>query len=343
MAFAFLSEEGFEAGTKGHFDTESDTASILDFPHFSTLAQTPGLAMPYRGAFCMRVGLNGGTTDAYLQETGSWDTAASGTIWFRFMVWFGGANLAMANNDLLSIFQLWSGVSDVEATVGIQYTTANGYRLFANETAAAAGASFADFSVNKWHTVEVKAVVDSGVGNDGTLDVYLDGSALTQLTGLDQAAITSGVLGAIGPDAGTSGTLLFDEVIADDAQIFAPVHRFPEVMLLTKSGHVFVGSGSVMNVRLLSGAGTDNVLRVFDTDVGYTSDASNVLDELKNTANNETVDSAATPYRCNRGCFVDLTGTNPRALVTIGKAVAYGSDAAMRTYGTIRKNAPGNV
>lgn len=343
MAFPFLSETGFESGTLDHFDTEIDSANILDFAHFSELARTPRIAMPYRGAYAMRIAVNGGTTDAYVQETGSWNTPASGVIWFRFMFWLGGPNLAAPDAALFSIFQLWSGTNTVEATVGVQYTVANGWRLFANKTASPTGASFAALSANAWHCIEIRAAIDGGVANDGALEVFLDGFALTPLTGLDQGAITSGVMGLIGPSAGIFGTLLFDEVIADDTRIYPPVHRFPEVMLLTKSAHVFVGNGTVYNTRLLSGAATNNVLRVFDTDVAYVLDASNILDELKNTVSGETVDSAATPYRTNRGCYVELTGTNPRALITVGKSPIYSNDAAMRTYGLIRKNTPGNT
>ena len=85
MAFPWLSECNFEDGTKGHFDTETDTETRLDFPHYSELARTPGMGMPWRGAYCARVNLaNDGTpANALLQETGSWDTSAGGTIFFR--------------------------------------------------------------------------------------------------------------------------------------------------------------------------------------------------------------------------------------------------------------------
>lgn len=343
MAFAFLSEAGFEDGTRDHFDAESDGGARLDFPHFSDLARMPGLPAPYRGAFCMRVDLAPSVTDAYVQETGSWDTAASGTIFFRFAFWFGGVPV-MASGDIFAIFQLWSGVADVEATVGIEYTDANGYRLFINETASAASAQFLPLSLNTWHMVELKAVIDSGVGNDGTLDLWLDGAAAAQRTGLDQVAITSGVVGVLGQDAGTTkGILLFDEIFADDARLFPVVDRYPDEMLVTKSGHVFVGPGCIDNVSLVAGAATDNVLSLFDTDVGNVNDASNIAVELKNTANNEIVDPAGMPVEVKRGCYVSMTGTNPRGLVKIGRAHAYSSDGAVRGYGSRRTPLPGNV
>ena len=343
MAFPFLSEAGFETGTLGHFDAETDTESRLDFPHYSALAAVPRLSMPFRGAYCLRVNLaNDGTpADAYVQETGSWDTAAAGTIFFRFMLWV-SSDITMANNDEFAVLQLWSGASTVEGGVYINFTTANGLRLGIGETSAT---SFIALTTNTWHAVEAKFVIDSGVGDDGTIDAWLDNAALTQVTALDQGAITSGVVGAIGQDAGTTkGTILIDDIIADDARIFPPSIRFPTSQHLTTSGHAFVGPGEIDALRLLSGAATDNAISIFDTDVGSTSDAGNAVLELKNTANNEMVTSSnLAPIRVQRGCFVSMTGTNPRAELEVRPCPAWGSDGAIRQYGLRRKPTPGNV
>lgn len=342
MAFPYLSEEGFEAGTVGHFDADTDTETRSQVYHYTDLAAIPGLPAPYRGAYCYGVNLaNDGTpADSYLQETGSWDTAASGTIWFRFLFWV-SPDITMANADEFAIFQLWSATNTVEGGAYINYTTANGLRIGIGETSAS---SFLGLTTGQWHCLELKFVIDSGAGNDGTLDGYLDGAAFTQVATLDQGAITSGVVGVLGQDAGTTkGYVLFDEILADDARIFPPVRRFAEDLLITKSGHVFVGPGRLENASLLSGAGTDNVLSVYDTDVAYTSDAAAAKLELKNTANNETVDPAGVPVTCQRGCYVALSGTNPRAIIKFSGTPAYGSDGAIRSYGTRRKPASGNV
>lgn len=340
MAFPFLSENGFEDGTDGHFDAESDSDAKLDFPHYSTLATIPGMPMPYRGAYCMRVDLSKGTADAYVQETGSWDLAADGSAHFRFMFWFGaprGQTVTMADADLFSIFQLWSSTNTIEASIFVQYTTANGYRLGVNEAASASGASFLGLTLNEWHCIELFADIDDGVGNDGSLIMRLDGGAATTVSSLDQGAITSGVVGTIGIDAGTTrGVCLFDEIVADDARIFPPLERWPDELLMTASGHAFVGPGTIENITLMSGAGTDNVVSVFDTDTAYTSDASNIVTELKNTANNELVDPAGMPVNVIRGAYISMSGTNPRAMVKICRASTYGSEGAMRTYGANR-------
>jgi len=338
LSFPFLSENGFEAGTLGHFDTEVDTESRLDFPHYTTLAATPGRGLPYRGAYCMRVELanDGSPADAYVQETGSWDLSASGSIFFRLM-FFLSADAVMANNDEFAIVQLWSGTNTAEGGAYINFTTANGFRVGIGETSAS---SFKPLTLGVWHCLELKFVVDSGGPNDGTIDAWLDGAAFTQVTGLDQGAITSGVVGVLGQDAGTTkGWLLFDDIIADDARIFPPTSRFPQQVLLTTSGHLFVGAGEIEKIDLLSGSATDNVLAIFDTDRAYTSDASNVVVEMKNVANNERVGLWDTPIRVQRGAYVALSGTNPRALAKI-KWCYTQSDGGLRTYALSRTPNP---
>src|SRR5262249_16873330 len=137
---------------------------------------------------------------------------------------------------------------------------------------------------------------------------------------------------------------LFDEVVADDAQIYPLNYRFPESLMMTASGHAFVGTGKINQVSLLSGGAIDNVLQLIDTDVGSTQDARNIEIELKNTANGELVQSVSqTPLHFTRGCYVSLSGTNPRAMLQIGHAAGYGSDGAVRNCGISRVSAPRGV
>lgn len=338
MAFPFVSENGFEDGTKGHFDVETDTESRLDFPHYTTLAGTPGKGLPWRGAYCMRVELanDGSPADAYVQETGSWDLAATNSLFFRLMFTV-SPDIAMANADEFGILQLWSAATTVEGGAYINFTTANGLRLGIGETAAT---SFKPLTTGVWHCLELKFVIDAGGGNDGTIDAWLDGAAFTQVTGLDQGAITSGVVGVLSQDVGTTrGWVLFDDIIADDARIFPPVSRFPQTQLLTLSSHLFVGPGEIEKIDLLSGASTDNVVSIWDTDRAYTSDASNLQLELKNVANSERVALSDWPVRVQRGAYVVLSGTNPRALARIKMAITQ-SDGAMRAYAVNRTQNP---
>jgi hypothetical protein len=67
MAFPFIFHENFEGGTTGGFDSESDTGSLLDVVHYSTIASDVNSLMPYRGAYVLRNKL-GDTNDNNITE-----------------------------------------------------------------------------------------------------------------------------------------------------------------------------------------------------------------------------------------------------------------------------------
>lgn len=335
MSFPYDFDENFESGTLGTFTSETDTETRLDFPHYTTLAAVPGGCMPFRGAYCCRVNLanDGSPADAYLQVDTAWDLAADATRSFRFYFCL-SSNTVMANNDEFIIFALQSAGPVNEVVVVINYTTANGFRVGIGETG---GSGFKPLTLGEWHCMELTVNIDNAGNNDGTIDAFLDNSAYTQITGLDQAVITQGRLGVLSQDAGTTiGTLLFDHVVSDDTRVGPIAHRWPHEVLLTRTGHAFVGPGMIADVRLLSGAATDCSLAIYDTDVASTTDPGNFRVELKNTANLEVVNSSEGDTSLKRGCYVVLGGTNPRALVKIHHAVAYFSDGAIRTFGNKR-------
>ena len=337
MSFPYLTENGFEAGTAGHFDAISpDPFTRAGYDHYATLARRPDVKVaPYRGAYCFRVDLATNTTDHYLQETGSWDTSAAGRIFFRLQFYV-SPNIVMANTNEFAIFELWSGTSTVEAGAFINFTTASGLRIGIGETSAS---QFLPLTTGRWHTLELNCLIDSGGPNDGTIDGFLDNSAFTQVASLDQGAITSGVVGVIGQDAGTTtGVVLFDEIVADDTRLFPVIERFPETIFLTASKHIAVGETELLNVTLIPGTSTDSVLTLYDTDTAYVSDISNVIGRLHNlTASEPPIDLADVPVRAKRGVYAELAGTAPRAIIHIGKSQGYWSDGRIRQHGANRK------
>jgi len=328
MAFPFNSEEGFETGTltDSDFDAESGTYTIA---HYTECAGA-GIATPYKGAYCLRMNLANVSTTAYVQETADWDmTNGTNDLYMRFMLWV-DPNIVMATGDEFAVMQYWAGTNTVEAGVYINYTTANGYRLGIGALTAAA-TSFLDLPLGEWVSVETFFNPAAGAG---TIDFWVNDSAGTQIASITNTGnITSGVVGTIGIDAGTTkGNILIDDIITDDARIYAPTNRWRETILLTESAHAFVGPGLIDNITLLSGAAADNILIVYDTDTADVLDASNTVVELRNSAAKETVDPAGMPVNVIRGAYVSLAGTNPRARVKLCRAVAYGSDGAVRNY-----------
>ena len=343
MAHPWVFESNFEAGSNAEWSSETDSTSRLDFPHYSELARHGADAMPYRGAYCMRVNLATSTTDAYVQHDTAFDASASGTVWIKFMLYV-SPDLVMANNDESILLALQSTGPVNEAVVVLNYTTANGVRIGIGETS---GSQFLPLSLGVWHTVEAKYVVDAGGGNDGTLNLYLDRVAATQVTGLDQAAIIQGRLGVMSQDAGTTmGRILFDRVIVDDAQIYPDNERFPNQVTLTKSAHVFVGPGWIDGVNLLTTNASDNI-KLYDTDTANSNDAQSALVEL-DVAN---LTGASGPIYFHRGCYALVTGSSCRGTVFLTTSwqkpgvfgPKYYSHAGMKRYGLLRKARAGNV
>lgn len=339
MAFSYTFEENFELGTLGGFNSESDTDSRLDFPHYSTLARIPRLEVPFRGAYCMRVALaNDGTpADAYVQEDEGFDIASDGTLLIRFYFYL-SSDTVMADSDSFIILALQSAGPVNEVVVTVNYSTAAGFVLGIGETA---GTSTKPLTLGVWHCMELFVNLDNAGNNDGSIDAWLDGASFTQVASLDQAAIVQARLGVLSQDAGTTaGTLLFDQVVTDSARVFPIVDRFPDQLLLTKTSHVFVGAGTIRNAQLLSGAGTDCVLTLYDTDVAYTSADTAVVAELKNTTNSALVDPDQPPLYFRRGCFATLAGTTPRAILHIGPSQTWGSVGRIRHHGLARRPDP---
>lgn len=338
MAFPFIVENNFETGTvSDEWDSETDTASQLDIAHYTELARYPWpTCAPYQGAYAGRAVLSGGTADAFFVD-GECNVALDARNYFAFPIWLSPDFTASAD-DTVNILELVASAT-AEVTFGLRVVAATDVINFGiGETAPTSWSSLA-IERGVWYWVELDVTLDDGASNDGTIDIYITKAgepaatavAATQVASLDQGAITDARLGVQDHLATTTGVILFGGLYQDDARIYPMTRRYETTKTLTKSGHVFVGNGCIENITLLSGAGTDNVVQVYDTDIADTNDPSQVKLELKNTANNETVDPAGVPVTIIRGAYVSLSGTNPRAKIKISKVSCF-SDANTRSY-----------
>jgi len=324
MAFPYLFHENFEGGTIGDFNTETDTGARLAVTHYSELARLGNCAMPWRGAYAVRVDLAKSVDDAFLQENDGFDTALDGSIEVKFKMWV-SPDITMANNDEFVIFALQSTGPVSEVVIVINYTTANGLRIGVGATS---GVNFLQLQTGQWLDVELSVTIDDGASNDGTAILRVNGVAATTLSGQDQAAIIQASFGVIGQDAGTTaGTILFDHIMADDTRIY-PTHNDQRwdynQVVLADNQHLFVGRGCLENIQLVT-AGTDNVLQCWDTDTGNTNDLNRLKVELKTSTATEIVDPAGMPVKFTRGCYVVITGTTAaKAIARIGFVAAWG-------------------
>jgi len=340
MAFPWIFEANFEAETDGSVEWDAaatDTASQLDFPSYKELANLPfRTAAPSSGAKTMRAQLTGGTADAFVSE-GDMNIALPGTAFIKFDVWFSDDFTGTAD-DTFHLFELQGAANAIQQALGARVVAATNVINFGIGNVAPTSFGTLEITRGAWYTVELDITNNAGAG---TIDLFVtkrgDTAALTvhatQVATLTNIAVTHGVLGIQAHLATTTGTILFDNFVMDDARVFPKAIPNKEEILMTKSGHAFVGAGEIENVSLLSGAGTDCVLSIFDTDSADTNDAGNIGVELKNTADNEIVDPAGVPICVRRGAFVQLSGTNPRALVKVKHVDAFGTAAAVRRIG----------
>lgn len=340
MAFPFIFEENFELGTRGDFDSESDTGSLMDFPHYSDLARIPGMEVPFRGAYCMRWTATAGDTNDHTVTDGAMDIADTATAWLRFYL-FIGKDFAATSDDIFNIFEWQQAGGTVEAVISLQITASTNAVDIGIADGTEVSSGFTSISKGVWHAIEARFTVDVTPGTDGILTLLVDASQVQNVTGHNQAAaVGAGVLGPQNMLSTTTGTLLFDQFIFDDAQIFPIARRFPETLTLFKTGHVFVGPGRIDNLTLISGDTTvDNTVELWDTDTADTNDASSMKVGLAHTAASEIVDPAGMPVEITRGAYVVITGTvedfGPRAIVQIGQASAY-SAGRIKDYGIKR-------
>lgn len=339
MGFPFLYHENFSLGTLGAFDSEVDTESKLTIAHYATLARHGArLEIPYNEAYAPWINLSLGTADAYLEETAGFDMATPQTN--HIALYFYARDLVMAASDRFTILTLQSAGPTDELVIDIR-NNAGIIEVLMAETNASATVRAAQLLQNEWHCLEISPItIDTGAPNDGTATFFLDGYQVGAALGsLDQAAIIQGRLGAMNIEAGTTrGHLLFGRVIVDDTRIYPVRNRFGNQRMLTRSGHAFLGPGYLQEVTLMSGAVDDNALICYDTDEANTNNPANIIvPELNNAvASSETV-----CYRVpigqgefQRGCYVALSGTNPRALITARRATQ--GIPALRSYAAQR-------
>lgn len=342
MAFPYTFHEKFEAGTMGGFDSESDTGSLLDFPHYSVLAKDPDSVMPYRGAYCMRNKL--GDTNDHTVTEGSIDIADAGTAYFKWQMAL-SKDFRFTADDTFNVFELQQAGGTPEISVGFRVTNSTQLIEFGIGDGTAP-TSFTQWpGRRKWVTVELLATVSTG--GSGVVTLYIDGAQTNTLTSQTHAAaVGQGVLGSQDTLATTLGTIYYDDFIMDDTRIYPYRDRFPHNHHVLKTGHLFVGPGYIEGAALWSYANGDESLILYDTDSGNTNDVTPVV-ELAATGQT----SVGGPLHFERGCYAVLGGTDPRAIVyqtrsneKLGvKGPLFYSEYGMRFWGYNRKARPQNV
>ena len=315
MAHPYLSSKNFADGGIAQWDSETDDSLYLNIRSYKWLALN-GRPVPYRGAYVAELDFatkSTSTNAAYFSETGDLDATlvATGVAYAKFYMYAPSTpTWVMADTDIFAVLQLNAGATN-EAGINIQYTTASGYRIMAT---GGTGTPACTLTFDKWICVEAYFLIDSGVGNDGVVSLYVDGTLVGSSTACDQGAITDYSYGCTGPDAGTtSGRLYLGAITFDDARLYPDYERFPSQLVLDQTMQVFVGPGYIDAATLLT-TGASNDLKLFDTDLGSSAiDERGFLVNLNIAAHT----SLEGPVGFRKGCYAVLSGTSPRALVSL--------------------------
>ena len=342
MSFPFTFHSNFEAGSNAEWDSESDTGSLLDFPHYSVLVKDSNALMPYKGAYCMRNVL--GDTNDHTVTEGSIDIADTGEAYFR---WYMGLSkdFRFTADDTFNVFELQQAGGTVEVSVGFRVTNSTQLIEFGIGDGTAP-TSFVQWPARgQWVAVELYANIETN--GSGVVTLYLDGTQVATLTSQTHAAgVGQGVLGSQLTVATTLGSIYYDDFIMDDTRIYPDRERFPIAVNIDKTGHVFIGPGHIEGAALRTLASGDETLKLYDTDVAnVNSDFPYV--ELDATA--QTSVGGAIYFK--RGSYAVLGGTSPRAAVHLLRSSNkpgihgpfYYSNWGMRYYGGVRKQRLNNV
>ncbi len=304
---------GFERGTNGEWSSETDTGSLLDFPHYTELARFR--LTPYRGAYAMRF-LPAGATDAFVVRT---ETIAASATW-AVRVYVRVDQLTMANSDRFSLVELQAAADVVEAAMGIQRTAGGVYQWWCGENGGAATIRAQDLVQGQWTHLEMTGTVDSGAPNDGIIRFYVDdGQVGANITAVDQGAIAEIQVGGMGLDAGTTaGRILYDNFVAADTQVFRDRERFlVHHHTYFTQDHPIIGPGKFSIAATGTGATGTTVATGYDSD-GVDQNLEPIF-VLRNTAANEFIPGHDV-FTVSHGLYLTLAGTAAQAFISVDRA-----------------------
>ena len=337
MAYPYIFHANFEAAFSSEWDVaEADTGTLLDRVHYADLAplySAAKTAMPFRGAYCMRIDGRPFDTNDHTIGDGDIDIATGVTRYFRFYLYV-STDFSSTADDNFSIFELQQAGGTQELVLGMRCTAASddvNLWVGISNTPETHGAAI---QKGRWICIELTANCDTGAASSDLI-VYINGVLYVQLaTAVQNAgAIGQGILGTQVTAATTTGTLLFDHFTMDDARLYPLVERFPYTVPLIKTSQVFVGPGAIDGASILSANGT---LSLYDTDVANVNDEFSRVVEL-DTANYSTLSERIT---FKRGCYAVVGGTNPRCEVILSRdgsgPKAHWGDGAIRNWASKR-------
>lgn len=325
-SFPFEFEANFEVGNATEWDN-GITGTQVAVRDYKYLAKNRKWGVPFRGAYALQASF-GVNTDSYVESTDIAITSGS-TEHIRFMFYI-GEDVSATTTTEVALFQTTPAV----AAVGLRIESGGDIKFGVRSNTDALTTSPIVLEKGKWYTAEL--YVDTTNTNTCTARLPELGIILTTANDVATGAVTNGQLGVIGIGAGSlaviTGTLTLDEFANDSARVYGFASRFNYQQQVTKTSHLFVGPGTIDAVQLLAGAGTDCELSIYDTDSADTTNLNLVHRQTNNTSAETTNYNGRSCVTLHRGAYITLSGTDPQAIITIGRAASYGSEANLRSF-----------
>lgn len=321
--FPYDFESNFELGSTSEWTSVVGTqVSVKSYKELSTQRVW---GIPYRGAFALHAEF-GVDTDSYVRSTDV--TVASATTEDDKVMLYIGKDVEAATTTEVAIIEHLPAV----AAVGIRIEAGGDILFGIRSGSAALTTSPIPLERGKYYTVELE--IDTT--NAGTCTARIEESGIVVTTTNTEAtgATTEAKLGIIGISAGSladvSGTITLDSYIHAEERIYGDDSRFPSRQQITKTAHAFIGPGTLDDIQLISGCGTDNVMSVYDTEESDITNA-NLIARVSNSETYQSVQyNGLKPIKVHKGAYIVLEGCNPRAIISIGISSAYGTEAAVR-------------
>ena len=323
MAFPWIQHDNFEDGTQGSFtvvaEAIADPLGKLDFPG----PQDDLNITPYRGGYVMRVNLDRGVTDAYVQHDTAFDLSPGQSKYMRFYLYL-SADFKIAPGSTVQILTVFAGAT-LEFAVALTYVLDEqnyqvGFIIPDDLNQFLYGLSvFRD----QWLCIQVVA---TNQPTTGSCWLHHNNNTI-QSNRMTFGAFTHYRMGAMTQSADIRGTLYFDDVVVDDEKLHQPAYQDPtnlsnESLLFTKTSYIFVGPGELKSATLIGGAAGNSAL-FYDTDRRPYSHH-NLRASLK-VSSAESREMIHGPIVFEKGCFVELTGaggtaaTDPQLVVMLGR------------------------
>ena len=323
MPFPYVFHENFETGTRGGFTSETDDEGRVDFPDWRDNLDID----PWRGGHVMRVDLNRGSAgDACVVNNSVLNIGSGTNRYIRFYLWIGDDFRAPdAAGSSLRILD-FNSLSGTEGGIGISCSESElwGPRLAVwspdDPTAGSPSGSFMDglaFKTNQWLPIQI--IIKHG-GADSRLMLQLYDNMI-EVPRMNMATFTSFKFGAMAQSSKLRGTLYFDDIIIDTEKLEEPAYLTQDELwgnsqLYTKSSYAFLGSGTLRGATLIGG-GSDNVAYLYDAD--RLPLAHHDIKAALRVSAAESKDTLIETFTFQRGCYIQMSGTNPQVIVHYGE------------------------